>query len=395
MRVINLFSNIKLLREYLDEIDNRLTSEIYSIEENEFMNLNLEDVIPELIEKYTQDMIVLDYAKKHVTEKVESRTSEFDVIVYHIPFLGNSDFLRYGTHSHYGRWPKGSIINSELQIEISFHKSQRKPDYINQRFNEERELIDKYLTMVDEEVAKFNENLPMYVNKKIKKRQQEIQKKESFFKELGVPVLKQSSNSQTYSIPLKKKTLSFYQKTPTMKQTKREPSLTSDDYNDIIGAINKMGESMETDPQAYQSLNEEKLRSHIVSMLNGRFQAFTSAETFSVKGKTDILLTIEGKNVFVAECAIWHGVKYLIEKIDQLLSYKNWRNSKTAIIKFCRNKEFSNILKQVDTAVDKHSNFVRKETSYQKETSFQYIFHHSNDKRREFILTILFYDLYV
>jgi hypothetical protein len=60
----------------------------------------------------------------------------------------------------------------------------------------------------------------------------------------------------------------------------------------------------------------------------------------SAQGKTDILIRIDGKNIFIAECKFWTGPKGFTETIDQLLGYLSWRDTKAAIVMFNRKKGF-------------------------------------------------------
>lgn len=57
-------------------------------------------------------------------------------------------------------------------------------------------------------------------------------------------------------------------------------------------------------------------------------------------------VSISGKNVFIAECKVWHGEKELLDAIDQVLSYMNWRDTKAAIPIFNRNANFTSVLAQ-------------------------------------------------
>ena len=84
-----------------------------------------------------------------------------------------------------------------------------------------------------------------------------------------------------------------------------------------------------------------------------------SGETFNKSGKTDILIRHEGKNLFVAECGIWKGAKQFLGKIDQLLSYLTWRDSKTALICFVRNKEFGAVVETIKKEIPSHACFVK------------------------------------
>ena len=39
--------------------------------------------------------------------------------------------------------------------------------------------------------------------------------------------------------------------------------------------------------------------------LNGHYEGGASGETFNYEGKTDILIRVQGKNIFIAECEYW------------------------------------------------------------------------------------------
>ncbi len=97
--------------------------------------------------------------------------------------------------------------------------------------------------------------------------------------------------------------------------------------------------------------DEETLRDLLLMVLSPHFQS-VSGETFNKTGKTDILIRHEGKNLFVAECAIWKGSNQFLGKIDQLLSYLTWRDSKTALICFVRNKDVANVLNTIPSRPD-------------------------------------------
>ena len=99
---------------------------------------------------------------------------------------------------------------------------------------------------------------------------------------------------------------------------------------------------------------------HFLLFLNGHFQGKATGETFNYEGKTDILIRENDKNVFIAECKFWHGEKVFNETIDQLLGYTSWRDTKTAILIFNKNKDFTSVLKTIDAIAKRHPNFVRR-----------------------------------
>lgn len=169
---------------------------------------------------------------------------------------------------------------------------------------------------------------------------------------------------------------------------------TSDEgiYSQILDILKNMSLVMEKNPKPFEQLGEEDLRTHFLVQLNGIFEGKATGETFNYQGKTDILITEKGKNVFIAECKFWRGESVFLETIDQLLSYSSWRDTKTAILVFNRNKNFTDVLNTIENAVPKHTcykRFIKKID----ETSFQYIFHQPEDNNREMTVTIMAFNV--
>ena len=86
----------------------------------------------------------------------------------------------------------------------------------------------------------------------------------------------------------------------------------------------------------------------------------STGETFNCHGKTDILIRVKGKNIFIAECKIWRGEKGFLETIDQLLGYTSWRDTKTAILIFNKNQDFSSVLAKIRSTAKTHTCYKRE-----------------------------------
>lgn len=127
-------------------------------------------------------------------------------------------------------------------------------------------------------------------------------------------------------------------------------------YESILECIQNTGLQMERTPHRFANLEEEALRDLFLVPLSGNFQGNATGETFNNKGKTDILLRENGLNLFIAECKFWAGEGVFIETIQQLLKYVNWRDTKTAIIIFDRNKDHSSVLHKISETIQKHPN---------------------------------------
>ena len=153
-----------------------------------------------------------------------------------------------------------------------------------------------------------------------------------------------------------------------------------------------MAIAIERSPNAYRGMHEEELRMQFLVALNSHFEGTATGETFNGNGKTDILIRHENKNLFIAECKFWNGPTSLTGAIVQLLGYTSWRDTKTAILLFSRNKDFTDVLAQIPTTVNAHPNTIRQEP-YASDTGYRFTLHHQHDTQRHLTLTILAFNI--
>ena len=165
-----------------------------------------------------------------------------------------------------------------------------------------------------------------------------------------------------------------------------------DDYQHILSVLSNMVIVMERSPKAFKDMGEEDLRTHFLVQLNGQYEGQATGETFNYEGKTDILIRAEGRNIFIAECKFWTGPSGLRDALDQLLGYTSWRDTKTALLIFNRDREMSTVLKGIPEVVGEHPRF-KVDRTYASETGFRYVFGHRDDPNREMILTVLAFDV--
>lgn len=133
-------------------------------------------------------------------------------------------------------------------------------------------------------------------------------------------------------------------------------TISETDYKDILQAIKHIGCSIEQTPATYQSMGEEDLRNVVLGQLNGFYLGQATGETFRKSGKTDIHIEKANRAAFVAECKIWNGQKKISEAVNQLDHYLTWRDCKTALIFFVRQKNFLQILDTAKAALEALAN---------------------------------------
>ena len=171
-----------------------------------------------------------------------------------------------------------------------------------------------------------------------------------------------------------------------------KPTLQESTYLEILQIVHDMGKQFERMPSTYAGKSEEELRDNLLLMLEPRFQGSATGETFNKTGKTDILLRHEGKNVFIAECKFWKGIKGFFDTLTQLLAYLTWRDSKAAVVMFIRNADFSSVVSSVENDVSQHSNYLGF-VSKRDETWLNYRFHINDDRNREVKLAVLLFHI--
>jgi hypothetical protein len=268
-------------------------------------------------------------------------------------------------------------------------------DQDEQAFNAAKSRFIEFLTSnvpsINKEAENFNRQIEYNFNIAYDVRKQKALSQNSFFEKLGIAV-----NPDTQVI---------YQPPTITKKRIPEPTLDSgapknyvhnpvfqdEHYQDILKIIYATFKAVEKKPSVYSVKDEEELRDYILPILETRYESATvTGETFNKGGKTDILVRYkDNTNLFVAECKYWKGEIGFLETINQLFDrYLTWRDSKTALIFFVENKEFSKVLLSIKEAVKRHPYFVR-ETGSHGESSFSYIFHFPTDKGKHIYTEIM------
>ncbi len=159
-----------------------------------------------------------------------------------------------------------------------------------------------------------------------------------------------------------------------------------EEYEYILNVAQNMAIMLERSPSTFGKLGEEEVRDHFLVQLNGHFEGQATAETFNHHGKTDMIIKYKDRNVFITECKFWNGAKVFSDTIDQLLGYTSWRDTKTAIFLFNKNKDTSKVLKQIHELVKAHPNYKRESPGRLDETRFRFILHQPGDTNREIYL---------
>ena len=172
---------------------------------------------------------------------------------------------------------------------------------------------------------------------------------------------------------------------PTTERSESKLSMAS--YEHVLTIIDRLSRNIERSPSTFFDMTEEQIRDLILVDLNGHYDGAATGETFNNRGKTDILFRAGGKNILVAECKFWRGQRALHAAIDQMLGYLTWRDTKAALVLFCKNVRFTDVLAKTAIAVSEHPNFkeVHKKVS---DTHVRYLFRQKEDPARDLHLSV-------
>ncbi len=387
---IMLFAEFDLL-DVMRRAEQSMCSEIDQIEADSLLNTSVEDLSDYMEKEYSiqapiilEDKVTLDHHEWKVNYQPAT------IVEFFVPFEGHPHLLRCRASTFLHSPPRARLEHGQLVLSYTWLDH----DAAAARAELDRALanIKQCLAWAARDVAPFNESLRAKARKHIEARRNQLLKDKGMAAALGFPLRRREGAPQTYVVPDVRKKPAIVRPTAAAEPFVREPTLDNPEYEHILSVIQNMVAVMERSPGAFRTMKEEDLRQHFLVQLNGQYEGQATGETFNFEGKTDILIRVDGKNIFIAECMFWDGPKSLHEKIDQLLGYASWRDTKTAVLVFNRQKNFTDVLAKIPEVVKAHPNFKRQE-KLPSESGFRFILHHRDDKNRELILTVLAFEV--
>ena len=166
-------------------------------------------------------------------------------------------------------------------------------------------------------------------------------------------------------------------------------------FYQVIDYMNILGKNLE----GFKSLNvrfdEERYRDYFIPFLNSISKNHSAkGEVFNRNGKTDILMfDNNGNNLFIAECKLWKGEKYLIDGLNQLLSnYVNWRDEKVALVIFNRDtKNFTDVIEKSRNAILAHE-LCEGLVNQRAQTNFTFSFKSPDDPNKKILVELVLFN---
>jgi len=321
------------------------------------------------------------------TQPFYMRGMELTVVV---PFDGDANLLRCRPSAFKMGLPQAEVRGNELKF--PFRGTDLDPESVRREVDGAVQEIEFHLEAMRTDLAPFSGELQRIAEDAVKRRKKRLLDQQDVVVNLGIPVRRRTDAPTTYSPPVRRRRPAIERVPATETPSRAEPALPVSQYEEILKSLSDMAQVMERSPSAFAHMSEESLRFLFLVPLNIHYELETAAEAFNFEGKTDILMRYQGQNVFVAECKFWRGPASLTEAIDQVLRYTTWRDTKTAVLLFNKEREFSGVLDRIPAVVEKHASFKRNE-GCRSETHFRFVLARPDDPDREITLSILAFDV--
>lgn len=138
-----------------------------------------------------------------------------------------------------------------------------------------------------------------------------------------------------------------------------------------------------------EQLGEEALRDMLLGMLNTNYRGDVAGELFNGSGKTDILVRVEDKNVFIGECKFYGARQTVTRAVDQPLSYLVWRDTGAALLMFVRGGNFTQAVERIHDAVEAHPQCQARRNAGDPARRVNYDFVRADDPTRRIRLAVM------
>lgn len=383
------------------------SKEIDSLSESQILETSPEELRDYFVEKYRVEPIVLDEsaiqmdygeAQVDVSRRFEygifDRNGPYYItgtrITFYVPFEGDRALFKCQASRFMLSPPRADVRGNELVF--VYEGTTRDARGVKEQFDQDLNSVKENLEWIANDVDRFNSTIRQNVSGRIDRRRSKLLQDREIVADLGFPLRRRSGVPSTYAAPEVKRRI--VPKLPPVSSDPAEPdpTLAMAEYEHILSVILHMVLVMERSPKAFKDMGEEDLRQHFLVQLNGHYEGQATGETFNYEGKTDILVRVQGRNLFIAECKFWRGSADLKDAIDQLLGYTSWRDSKAALLIFNRDTDMSTVVTKVPEAVQGHPNW-KSNCEYDHETGFRYAFTHKDDPGKTITLTVLVFDV--
>lgn len=288
-------------------------------------------------------------------------------------------------------YPKIELRENLVLLRHEFADDAANSEKLKQEIDEQVRRLSGAVENLRRDVVQHNATAPASIKGALDMKRKQAEAASGAVTAIGIPI-KRRDQPATYVAPVTRRKLPVHRPVASTETYKLEPELTEAEYEHILSIMRSLSLVIERNPASFATLDEESIRDHLLLQLNGHYEGAATGETFNSSGKTDILIRVENRNVFIAECKFWHGPKKFEEAIDQLLGYLTWRDCKCALILFNKQKNTSAVAQKMHETMSGHKGH-RKTVSHDASGNGRYVFVKEADPGRDIVITTQLFDI--
>ncbi|MFC0039524.1 hypothetical protein [Actinomadura rayongensis] len=316
-------------------------------------------------------------------------TRRVTVMTFVVPYEGEEYVFRVRPTATTLNPPRVAELNSR-DLRIVLDIGAMETEQLRRQFHEQLDSIDMYLAWARTDIDRHNQRIRSLVPQLVAQRKAELLAQRNLQAELGFPI-RRRADAGTYSVPVKRREIRPTEHSGSRAGSKPftpEPAMADADYEAALQALGHQRNALERSPAVAVGMDEEAIRNLLLVNLNAQFEGAATGETFNASGKTDILVRVQDRNIFIGECKFWNGPQSASDALDQLLGYLTWRDTKAALLLFIKNKDVSAAVKSAAVTIDAHPNTKRRGHQNTDER-IDFVLHANGDSNREIRLALL------
>lgn len=288
-------------------------------------------------------------------------------------------------------YPEIEIRDDLIVFSISFPDDSADSAGLKPKIENAINLLTDAVNNLKRDVENHNRSAPQQIKSAVQRKRQLAEATSGAVEALGIPI-RRRDEPLTFTVPTKRRETPVKRPEVSTEPYKREPVLGEDEYQYILEIMRSMSLVIERNPDTFHAVDEETIRTHFLLQLNGHYEGNATGETFNASGKTDILIRVDNRNIFIAECKFWRGPKAFNDAIDQLMSYLSWRDIKCALLVFNKTKDSSAVRQKMHQVMESRQEY-NSTVSYDPNGDARYVFVKESDPGREIIITTQLYDI--
>jgi hypothetical protein len=374
-------------------------SDIDSWNPDEFLATPAADITEYLISKHSIQCPVLDRSAAEMLpvseETAQGRDPWGDIVamrmtkmVVAVPFDGEADIFRLQAATSTTSPPSALVRPGELHVTwLGDTRAGHDPAAIRVQLNLELDKLEQYLSWSRRDIDQHNAYLRAHLPGRVAQRRDKLLADRNLQAGTGIPV-RQRPDAAAFAAPVTRRKIQ-----PPRPATARpftpEPVLAQAQYEEALAVLRNARNALERSPSMTATLSEEKIRDLLLVLLNAQFEGAAAGEVFNAAGKTDILIRVQDRNIFIAECKIWAGPAKFRQAISQLLSYLTWRDTKAALLLFIRTGAPFEIIAKALSEIENHPNYKRSGPTSKDGERHDFVLRPSTDPEQEIQLALL------